>query len=78
MDLRWLLITATFPCGCNSEKIARLEQENKRLAERLDAVTNGASLDLQEKCAKRAAHYYSDAGYGKERMAGYTNHYNNK
>lgn len=78
MDLHWLLIPAMFACGCNSEKIARLEQENKRLAERLDAVASGPNLDLQEKCAQRAAQYYSDAGYGKEPMAGYRNHYNNK
>ncbi len=38
----------------------------------------GASLDLQEKCAKQAREQFKNDGWGEQKMAGYSSHYNDK
>jgi hypothetical protein len=63
--------------GCNTERLARLEKENRDISVRLEAVTKAANLDLQEKCAKQASSVFRPMGL-KSASADYTNHYNPK
>jgi hypothetical protein len=64
--------------GCNQEKLARLEKENKELAAKLDAAVKTAGLDLQQRCAQQSRAEFKEAGWGKEPMASFVNHYNSK
>lgn len=65
-----------FGAGCNQDKIARLEKENKELAAKLDAAVKTANLDLQAKCAQEARLAYNESGLKKDALSSYTNHYN--
>lgn len=67
-----------FGTGCNQDKIARLERENKELAEKLDSLAKAANLDMQAKCANQATNMFKESGLGKERISSYTNHYQPK
>ena len=63
--------------GCNTERLARLEKENRDISARLEAVTKAANLDLQEKCSNQASSVSRQMGL-KSAFAVYTNHYNPK
>lgn len=41
-------------------------------------LPTGANLDLQAKCASQAKVQFMNDGWADEKMAGYTNHYNDK
>ena len=62
--------------GCNQDKIARLEKENKELAVKLESVAKAANLDMQAKCAQQARVEFEV--WEKDPMADFTNHYNAK
>ena len=65
-----------FGTGCNQDKIARLDKENKELAVKLESVAKAASLDMQAKCAQQARVEFKV--WEKDPMADFTNHYNTK
>ena len=67
-----------FLVGCNTDRIDALEKQNKDLAAKLEAQTNTASLASQKECATQAESAFASGGWGKEKMASFTNHYNSK
>ena len=74
-----LVFLAAIVVGCDADKVRRLEKENQELAAKLDAVTKGASLDLQKKCADQSGAIYKELGWDTHQLASsYTNHYNQK
>jgi hypothetical protein len=82
--MRWLVLCSfALLCGCDADKVARLEKENKELRDKLDTAPKTASLDLQEKCAKQARIEFN-AGWNKpenhkaSQSLDFTNHYNSK
>lgn len=77
--LRVLLVGLSLAVtGCNADKIARLEKENRELSEKLEAVAKAANLVLQEKCANQASTDFRDWGWNKQPLAAYANHYHQK
>lgn len=62
--------------GCNTDKVNRLENENRDLTTKLEAVTKAASLEGQAKCAQQARAEFEADGWAKKPMASFTNHYN--
>src|SRR5450759_845176 len=77
--LRFTLVgLMLFGTGCNQDKRARLEKENKELAATLESVAKTTNLDMQAKCAQQARAEFKAQGWEKESMAGFTNHYNVK
>lgn len=75
------LMRLLLPCllvllsGCNADKIARLEKENKELREQLDAATKSANLELQSKCSAQARTLFTHS-YSTLPLATFTNRYN--
>ena len=63
-------------CGCNADKIAQLDKENKELR------ANLTTIELQEKCSRQALSEFKDIGYDgpeyktAEKSANLANHYN--
>ena len=74
----WLLQSTLLLSACNTEKIAQLEKQNKELAAKLESASKSGILDLQEKCAKQARELFKSDGWEKEKMASFTNHYNQR
>jgi outer membrane murein-binding lipoprotein Lpp len=62
--------------GCNQDKIAQLEKQNKELAAKLESLSKSAGLESQQKCAVQARIAFSQSGFGREGNSEYTNHYN--
>ena len=80
-SLRLVLVGLTlFGTGCNQDKIALLEKENKELTTKLDSVAKAANLDMQGKCASQARIEFRNEGFERERngTASFLNHYNSK
>jgi hypothetical protein len=78
-SLRLLLVAlALVASGCSTDRLARLEKENRDLSAKLEAVTKAANLDLQEKCANQASYAFRELGWKKEPFAAYANHYHPK
>jgi hypothetical protein len=67
-----------FGTGCNPDRIARLEKENKELAAKLDAALKTANLELQQKCAQQSSVEFKGQGWERDPMTNITNHYNAK
>ena len=64
--MRWLLLCSLLLLsGCNTEKIAQLEKENKELQARLAAQEGRNLLDLQEKCSKQARSEFNAEGWNR-------------
>lgn len=72
------IIFTLFLCGCNQDRLARLEQENKELRAELEKQKQAVNLDLQAKCATQARSVFREQGWDKEQLASYTNHYHRK
>lgn len=63
--------------GCtDNQKLEKLERENRELRAKVATLPANASLELQEKCAKQARIEFVAQGWNKERLTGFTNHYN--
>ncbi len=62
----------------NSQKRTTAEQSKRldELSARLEVKPKMASLELQEKCARQAREQYRLDGWEKEKMAGFSTHYN--
>ena len=69
------MLFATLLGGCSADQVARLERENKMLAEKLEASTKAVKLDGQDRCAQQALRYYQASEIGRRNAGGYTNHY---
>ncbi len=75
--MSWLLLFgAVLLSGCNTDKLAKLEKENKELTAKLETASKKMSLDLQENCARGAREEFSSEHWVSD--AGFTNHYNGK
>jgi hypothetical protein len=70
--------TLMLAAGCDTEKIARLEKENKELREKQTV----AEYELREKCSRDAKAWFNENwGSGRDKdtmLLVYTNHYHNK
>ena len=64
--------------GCDQDRIARLEKENRELSMKLQEATKAANLDLQAKCSSQARTAFKEMGWDKQPFADYTNHYQQK
>jgi hypothetical protein len=84
--MRWSLLSAIFLLSaCNTDKIAQLEKQNRELTKQtqelkaqLGSAFTSTSLELQSKCAEQARAVYNADGWNVEKMARFTNHYNQK
>jgi hypothetical protein len=77
--LRVLLVGLSLSAsGCNTERLARLEKENRDISAKLEAVTKAENLDLQEKCAHQASSVFEEMGWKKRPLAAYANHYHQR
>ncbi len=56
--------------------IGEEQREIHELSLKVEARANMATLDLREKCSKKAWETYAESGWKKEPMASFTNHYN--
>ena len=82
---RWPVVLITLLLsGCtDSDKLSkidsrltRLEEENKQLRSKIDALTKNGTLEFQDKCAKQAKVVFDSERRGKDDITSYTNHYN--
>ena len=64
----------------HSHTVAFREQlrQSQELNAKLESRLKRANLELQEKCAKQAYEAFKINGYEQDKMAGFTNHYNEK
>ena len=75
--MRWSLLCSTIIiAGCNPDRVAQLEKQNKELMAKLEDVSKQSSLDLQSKCAKQAREEFNSEGWRADTLAAFTNHYN--
>jgi hypothetical protein len=73
-----LVALMLFGVGCNQDKLARLEKENRDLAAKLAATIQAVNLDAQAKCAQQSRAEFDAQAWPKTSMASFTNHYNQK
>jgi|SRR5580704_3788174 hypothetical protein len=59
-----------------SSTLKQQQEEIKELGARVQAMPKNATLELQEKCAKQAREEFNVDGWEKEKLAGFSNHYN--
>ena len=80
--LIFLLLVAVAVLGyqVHSQNAALADQQRRitELNSRLEAKSQTASLELQEKCSKQARSDFEEYGWKKEAFASFTNHYNEK
>jgi hypothetical protein len=70
-------VLSVFFAGCgNSERVAQLEKQNRDLSAKLELLSKGKTLDLQEQCARQARQEFKFLKWDGEPFASYTNHYN--
>jgi hypothetical protein len=73
-----LTLCGIFFSGCDTDKIARLERENKELHELVEKQQATADLDLQAKCARDSKNWFNE-NWQRDKtttLLDYTNHYN--
>jgi len=77
--MRWLpLCSIVLLFGCDADKIARLEKENKELKAKLDEKSKLVDLDTQSKCSTAAKAFFRQ-NWQRDKdtiLLDYTNHYN--
>ena len=44
--------------GCNADRVAQLEKQNKELTAKVESMSKAASLDLKGECAAGAESYF--------------------
>lgn len=67
-------------CGCNSERVSKLEKESQELQAQLHKQQAATDLDLQAKCARDSKIFFKE-GWGHDKdtvLLDYSNHYNKK
>jgi hypothetical protein len=77
---RLLLVPAILLSGCYSDRIAKLESDNKELRSQLDKQKQTADLDTQAKCSTAAKAFFRD-NWNRDKgtmLLDYSNHYNRK
>jgi hypothetical protein len=76
-----LLLSLALLSGCNVDRIAQLEKENRELRQTLDTKMKVLTLELQDKCAKQAQSEFTALGFKENNdnwQASFENHYNAK
>jgi hypothetical protein len=74
------LFAAAFGTGCNSDRIDKLEAENKDIVQKLQKLQSGQLLEAKAKCAQAAKEYFREEWTGTQsaketRFLDYTTHY---
>lgn len=67
-------------CGCDSEKVSRLEKQNQELQAQLQKQQAATDLDLQAKCSSGAKAFFLE-NWPRDKdtvLLTYSNHYNKK
>jgi hypothetical protein len=73
--LLWIL---SLLCGCTGQQSNDLEVKIKELSDRVDKLSKGSQLDLQEKCSKAAKIYFIENYPNRSPLANYGSHYNSR
>jgi hypothetical protein len=69
-----------FGCGCQTDRITRLEKQNEDLKSQMAKESTARDFDLQAKCSKDAKAWFNEnySGTGRDKdtsLLSYTNHY---
>ncbi|HKW02284.1 MAG TPA: hypothetical protein VJN96_20850 [Vicinamibacterales bacterium] len=71
---------ALLSVSCDSQRLAKLEAENKDLRQQIDGLKRTNNLDVQAKCAKDAREFFNkDWATGRDdktQLLDFSNHYN--
>jgi hypothetical protein len=72
--IAWLVVSTSN----HRRQLAQYEKSIAENSEKLKAIEDTPSLELQSKCASAAAEFYARSGYTAKDSADYSNHYNSK
>jgi hypothetical protein len=71
------IVLAILGCGCEQDRVAKLEEQNKQLSARLDKIQQATSMENEAKCAGAAKTYFRENWQADKDtfLLDYTNHY---